>query len=277
MATKWVIELFGDYPPPNNEGEFPAYVAWVRTVIAFCAVLLVVVLLTEMARLIYRLWKRTRFKTPKKEIAAEIANLANYHQSMEQRIRDRETNLPNEIKGVWLEYILTDLVKALNQAFGRQGFRASIFVPYPNPENPGETHLISVASSTFHPTGSSQTLFVNGEGFCGACFKDRRPVAGARNLLGIKFLPINKLFADNQDDIRKPNDRKRSFLCLPISMRTKSSGALGEAVGVLCIDSRNSRDFCRQSNDVQFVAREVQRTALLVIGNHIVAKRYDNG
>ncbi len=152
-----------------------------------------------------------------------------------------------KVTSIMIDLLITDVRDAVQRLCQREDIRVALFVEARREVELGRTEnvLNMMASTEFDKDYKHSTFFrkpynaTSYQGFCGAAWTKRKPQCGA-------FYRGFWLRHDNRFFLYNPNDKRRSFLCLPILESDMESAPVS---AVLSLDSGSSLDF-RLSEDL---------------------------
>ena len=225
---------------------------------------ILVIIIYTLQLIYYRTFKKYKnFNVDKRDARLLLDNLANSHKDRANIADGESVKIKNtSINSLYIDFIISELVFALCTIFGHGGIKAALFLPVKNQK--GEQML-----KLYHTNEVFEELpkidFRVGEGFCGLAAEKKEMVCGPKTIFfGIMYHPSYKRAT--------VKDSRRSFLCIPLFLESEEYGK--NLVGVLSIDSKRKRDFCKVNACTSLVVQKL-RPVTSIIYRHIRSGRYN--
>ena len=226
---------------------------------------------------LHAVWPRTYRREAFHE---ECRRIVAYHDEVNQVLeaaKPLKRGVPPEFNYVWIDFILSDLRRALEAALGTHGIKVTLFLFREKQQT-----LQAVQTSEFVERDrkirfdpNRYAHFAIGAGFTGVAFDKKTVACGSHRRWPLIFYRTDKRYApsptrlnDGQDEERQKKDKTRSFLAIPLSYN-------GKRWGVLSIDSADRRDFLVYNTIVRDIVATLAGP-MECIARHVSGGRFDN-
>lgn len=260
MALEWKLEA--------------SVISLVSYLLTLAVALLIWSALTALLQAVWpRTYRRDAFHEECKRIVA-------YHDDVNQVLeatKPLKSGVPPEFNYVWIDFILSDLRRALEAALGTHGIKVTLFLFREKQQT-----LQAVQTSEFVERDrkirfdpNRYAHFAVGTGFTGFAYDKKTVACGSYRRWPLIIYRTDKRYApsptrlnDGQDEERQNKDKTRSFLAIPLSYN-------GKRWGVVSIDSADQRDFLVYNAIVKDIVTTIAGP-MECIARHVSGGRFDN-